>query len=817
MNLLTPAVHTSKKYYLCSSFLIINITNMFRHFLKISFRNLWKYKSQTLISVIGLATGFACFAIATLWIRYEMTFDSFHKNADRLYRVSVKCEDKSDELSKEISMFLNLYLKNTFPEVNDATDIVYYPQYEIKIDDIDCKGHVIWTDSSFLKIFDIKILAGNSDFLIPENKQIAITREKAQQLFGNENPIGKTVSVMGQYTIGAVVNGFAKHSNYSFDMLAAYDPVLMSSNLIVELRPKIDKKSLFKKLYEHKGNVEQKTYRFTSISSDGWKGLGELLSYPVLCEQIVLTPLTSIHYTDPYIFRTVKFQHVIIFAVVGSLLILCTLLNYLALFAGRFRTRQRELALRIVCGASNKSLFALLSVEFLMSLTVSLLLGVALIKIIIPQFKLLSKVDIELSSIYIESLIYIVLIILISLLVFLSVLMIFRRRALNVAIRSSNKKMFRKVSIIVQLIISINFAFCTVMILKQMYFLHNTDLGFDLKYVGSIDPWEHDMDAVSLENKLKQIPEITATLKGFSLTRSHSSGGDYLCSLEGHPDDKKNVEIEIVYTSPEIANFYKFRLLSGEMLTESDSREYVLINESAAQALGGYESTGKVLSLDSNEHYIVKGVIKNIYKESPTTPVKPTVYKHKHVHHNEHSVLFKYKAGTWKTCKDKITQLIKEKNSEFDSNSINMLITNEEKIFDEMHLQSENILLKILSIVSLVCVIVCVFGFVSMVSLTCEERRKEIAIRKINGATVKDILDIFFKEHLTLLGIGALIAFPIGYLIMKRWLEQYVLQTEISAWIYVSILLALIMVIVLCVGGKVYRTSRENPVEAIKG
>ena len=116
----------------------------------------------------------------------------------------------------------------------------------------------------------------------------------------------------------------------------------------------------------------------------------------------------------------------------------------------------------------------------------------------------------------------------------------------------------------------------------------------------------------------------------------------------------------------------------------------------------------------------------------------------------------------------------------------------------------------------MVCMIVCIFGFVSTVSLTCEERRKEIAIRKINGATIKDILDIFFKEHLTLLVIGALIAFPAGYLIMRRWLENYVVQTEMSAWVYVSILLALFVAIVLCVGGQVFRTSRENPINAIK-
>ncbi|MDR0384514.1 MAG: FtsX-like permease family protein, partial [Prevotellaceae bacterium] len=107
--------------------------------------------------------------------------------------------------------------------------------------------------------------------------------------------------------------------------------------------------------------------------------------------------------------------------------------------------------------------------------------------------------------------------------------------------------------------------------------------------------------------------------------------------------------------------------------------------------------------------------------------------------------------------------------------------------------------------------------FVSTVSLTCEERRKEIAVRKINGATVKDILDIFFKEYITLLVAGAVIALPAGHYVMRQWLEQYVIQAGMDLWIHSSILLALVIAIVLCVGGKVYRTSRANPVEAIKG
>ncbi len=131
-------------------------------------------------------------------------------------------------------------------------------------------------------------------------------------------------------------------------------------------------------------------------------------------------------------------------------------------------------------------------------------------------------------------------------------------------------------------------------------------------------------------------------------------------------------------------------------------------------------------------------------------------------------------------------------------------------------MKSENTLIKLLSFVAAICILVCVFGFVSLVSLTCEERRKSIAIHKINGASPGNILSIFTKEYALLLLTGAAIAFPASFFIMKRWLEQYVIQTSISAWVYVSILFVMALMIVFCVGWKVFKASIENPVEAIK-
>ncbi|MDR2383964.1 MAG: FtsX-like permease family protein, partial [Prevotellaceae bacterium] len=739
-------------------------------------------------------------------------------NADRLYRVSIRdiSGGNPDGITNYISSPLATHLKKTFPEINNATKILDFLQLtnrptEVEINNNKITANSLTVDSSFLKMFDIKLIDGNMDFTLPESPKIAITQDKALQIFRDENPVGKTVKVFGEEKIiGAVITGFAGHSNYSFDMLQILDDAF--GHLVIELVPGIDVESFRKKLLEYKTTLR---YNITYSSNE----VHEKQSVDEKIENISIVPLRSIHYKDSYMKRSVKFQHIIIFAVAGSLLILCTLLNYLVLFISRFRIRMRELALRVVFGASNRSLFALLSVEFLISLLISLVLGVLIIQAIIPYFSTLSEANIKLSFIYFESLIYIGAIILVSLFVFLLTLIIFRRKTLNVAAGKSNRKMFRKVSVVVQLIISIVFAFCTTIILKQMHYLHNTtDLGFTFKNRGSISLGWNGLDATVFDNFLKQIPEITGSLACSSIEDATFTSSNTTYDWIGRPENIKPITMGLMDITEKLAKFYEFKLVAGEMLNDDDDNNYVLINESASKIFGWHDPVGQ--TLEGNHGYVygnaikikytVKGVIKNIYNSSPTIPVNPFIYK-KHELDKARSVLFQYREGTWKTCRDKINQFIKEKYLE----ATGVTVRNLEEEYDKL-LKSENTLLKILTLISLVCIIVCIFGFVSMVSLTCEERRKEIAIRKIHGATIKDILDIFFKEHLILLIIGAVIAFPVGHYVMRQWLEQYVIQTGMDAWIHLSILLAIIIAIVLCIGGKVYRTSSENPVNAIK-
>jgi ABC-type antimicrobial peptide transport system permease subunit len=339
-----------------------------------------------------------------------------------------------------------------------------------------------------------------------------------------------------------------------------------------------------------------------------------------------------------------------------------------------------------------------------------------------------------------------------------------------------------------------------------MYYLHNsTDLGFALKNRGSVNIEITPEEIKVLNDKMKQIPEIKETLSGhyplLPLPRLRyfetvAKPGDAVLTLE------------FSFISEQYIKFYELELIEGEFYRDDDDKKYVLINESAAKAFEWDNTVDASFNSKLFNDHVVKGVIKNIYNFSPTIAVEPICYRLPNQYTAPY-ILFKYNGGSWKTCVEKIRKIVEKEfpNKYYES-------CNAEEEYNK-YLKSENALLAILTAVSLVCLMVCIFGFVSMISLTCEERRKEIAVRKINGATITDILDIFFKEHLTLLAVGALIAFPLGYIIMKRWLENYVIQTEISTWIYLSILLALMLIIVLCVGGRVYKTSRENQIKAL--
>ncbi|MDL2323072.1 FtsX-like permease family protein [Bacteroidales bacterium OttesenSCG-928-A17] len=779
---------------------------MLKHYIKVAFRNLWKYKTQSLISIIGLAVGFTCFALASLWLRYETTYDAFHKNAKDIYYFNRDFYFSVGDLRKD------------YPEIKEVAIMESLPPFPAGGINV----AVLYTQRSALNMFDIQVLDGQ--FPEPNENSVAITAERAALLFGKENPIGKTIKITGEHTISAVVSGY-DHTNFPFDVIIPVGTEgtgarMMGSDFVM-LHPDVDFKAFHQKLRD----------RISQQYKDNDK---KAPTDPIFI------PLTEFRYKDPLHRRSIKFEYIGLFALIGILVIVCSLFNYITLFVARFRIRSKEFALRFVCGSSRNSLISLLTAEYLISLILSSFLGLLLVKILSPTFEELSEIQVGLSGIYGELLLYFLVVLIVSLVAFWLAIALLGKSTLQGAIQKNNKQVFRKFSVVAQLFITIAMIFCSVVMIKQMHFLHDSsNIGFEVKNLARISVYGGSMGetmfpSFSLEDQLKQIPEIEEVISGYAPLIPDTPGAmntKRVSDWDDQADDDKSIMLKQFITSDEYIRFYNLQLVEGELAGWEDSPESVLINESAAKAFGWDDALGKHFILEhmgapmdmgngkfqstfgSPTNHRVVGVLKNIYNVSTTAEVDPTIYvsdKHSQKR-GSRAVLIKYKEGSWKIVLDKIKK-IEEK---YIPDGGFIRIHNSEEEYDEQF-KSETSLILILNFVSLVCVLVSVFGFFSLIALNLEERRKEMAIRKVNGATPKNIVSVYFKEYFSLLLISSLLAFPVAYIIMKRWLEQYIQQTEISVWIYVAILFVIAVVIALSTGWRIWRSSRENPVETLK-
>lgn len=770
---------------------------MIQHYFKIAFRNILKYKTQSIISILGLAVGFTCFALANLWIHYEMTYDAYHEGADRMYILCKESVFGVNGYSTSMPYPASTLLKNDFPEVEATCAYTRWGQET----DVKADGRVVRTcemqaDSCFMNMFNISVLSGSMDFMYSDEK-IALTEDVAMRLFGSVDVLGKEVKNYNDdtRTVCAILANL-NHSNVTFGCWGQGEYFRKWQNdwyngsfeIIIKLRKGTDPIAFQRKLAANETKADPR-------DPHG------------VFENIRLIPLDEYHYSSINRYKSFQFYYLILFSVAGALVILCSLFNYLSLFITRMRIRSREIELRKVCGSSIGGVVILLFIEYLYIILLSGILGMALVEMVLPAFKKMSGVS---GNIYGESLLYFVGILLLSLL--LLVPFAIRRSHIR---NTGNKYMLRKVSIAFQLAIGLLVTFCIIVMMKQIYYLTNTDLGWERKNIASINLLYPDKDFETIADKIKQFSCTKEVITGHCCLLPKSSGfSQSFKNWDGKEDGMKSIDMLSLWNCEKIVSFYNLQLLEGEMVKPTETNK-IMINESAVKALGMSEPIGKKLYLD-NRAWTITGIIKDFHITAPTEPVPPytliteDILKNSGFSIGKGQILIKFHDGKWKELKNRIDSIFT-----YEYPEVRYKLYNTEEEYTG-YLKSEDALIKLLSFIAIVCMLIAAFGIFSLVTLSCEQRRKEIAVRKVNGAAIKDILLMFVKEYMLLLIIASVIAFPVGYVLMKRWLENYVEQTVISAWIYFAIFGGIMIVIFACIGWRVWQAARQNPAEVIK-
>lgn len=785
---------------------------MIKHCLKIAIRNLVKYKVQSAVSILGLAVGFVCFSLSLYWIHYEMTYDHFRQDADRIYMVRTNDEYTEGKISTRVPYSLAAYLAQHFPDIAVAAPFHLISE-RISVNDKYQDAVFSSADSAWMNLMDIRIIKGNRNFMLPkDNAEIAITEEAAKKWLRTEDPIGKEVKMLRRTKkICAIVQAENRHTNFPFDFIG--NPELgktwwyITWSILIKVKPDTDIEELESKI---NANLPAELKQVTSIRKTG-------------IERIILTPLSKLHYAKD--FRDDKeagitFQYIIYFSIAGILIITCALINYLTLFINRMRVRQREMTLRMIHGANIRSLVSLLTVEFLLLLACAVTTGFLLIEICFPSFIELTGIDTAKSSLYGEAFLFIGLISLIILTAIIGLLYILYHRSLHLSLRyntgRSTGTQLRRGSIVLQLFVCLSFIGCTVLINQQLDYLRHRDLGLKIKNRGSFSVMG-DMDYTPLIRKIKELPMITEVMQPdyYPIVSQLTAIGQF-DNWEGLdiPIDTP-VPVKLFLGKEDFFRFYDITLLAGEWLDDLSTYEDIIINESLARRMGWspQEAIGKHI-IQSYITYTIVGVVKDCHYGAPTLPIPHTgflVGEQMGLMQRSAGILFKYKEGTWNECRKALEHLYQ---TECSPENI-LRLNSEEEVYNN-YLRSEEMLTRLLSFASLVCILTAMFGIYSLVTLTCEQRRKEIAIRKVNGATVWSILFLFFREYLIMLCIAALFAFPITYVIIKQWILNYVRQVSISPLPFILILIGLALTVIAGISWRVWKAANENPAEVIK-
>ena len=773
------------------------------HYIKVAVRNYLAHKTQTLVSLLGLAIAFVCVSLAAYWNYYERTYDFFQENADRIYRIRCKNWTKGTEEPMSKTPYpLHLYLKEQYPEVEDACALgtAAYMGCKVAMNGITYPQDVCTQQitSGVLDVFNFEWVEGNQNVMDYQENQIAISDELAKGLCKNTSPLGQTIEFLENSWVKCEVVGVykarSKHSNLKFDIVMPLHETKFLTwhgygyHTYVLLKEKVNHAHFIQKL--QKDTIRQ-------------KGTSERVFD-------IITPLKALrqHYPDTDI--NVGLKDVDLFTMASLLLSFCALFNYLILFISRLRARGRDMALRTICGSSTWQTSGLLLTEYLLLLLSASLVGILLVELVMREFVELAMIQIAFSSVMLSCGYLMLFSVVLSVVLSVVPILYFKRKTLLVQIEAVSvrlgKNYFRSIGVCVQLIVGILFIFCTAVMMKQIYMLTNVD-NIERKQVAWIYPVQRTEFNV-VENVVLQQPYINKTLH---CTRPLYPSEISVSRKIEHWDGKSAEQPEVAYDfypiSHEIAQFYGLRMKEGDNSFELGENE-AFINETLAKQMNMDSPVGK--SIECGSRYRIKGMVCDFQIQDPNMPTVPMLFipSLKDTRHSPRYIAFKYD-GDWNTCKKRLEEELKKKEVKYYE-----FADGEE--FYQQYIKSEYNLLKLLGVITVVSILIAIFGIYALIMQSCDQHRKEIAIRKVHGAGVMDILLMFFKQYMMQVVVAAVIAFPIGYYLMKNWLEQYARQTSISLWIYLCIFLGISLLVTLCIGWRVWKAANENPAWVIK-
>lgn len=782
---------------------------MIRNYIKIAVAILVKGKVYSFISIASLTAGLAVCIMLLLYVTDELSFDRYHKKVDNIYRL---CQEEHPYQAPGAARLL----QDNLPEIKKSARILDRDNILVQFEDDSYKeDYVAWADAELFEIFSFKFKYGNAENSLQQPGTAVINEKTARKYFGNDDPVGKMLKVENEYDyiITGVIEDIPHNSHFTFDIFMSledgdkmFDSDWMENwgwcNFLVyfEMQDEFSQAQLEAKICE---------LMKTTTDSDEPASI------------YTLQNLKDIHLYSAHFLGDIQPQnsitYVLIFSAIGLLILLIACFNYINLLTANASTRGIEIGVRKAFGASRKQLAMQYISESIIVIIISLFLSLVLVSIGLPLFNDLSGKNLSFSFLAHMNIVLSILgiVLVVGMLAGLYPAFVLSSFNPTKALRSSknmagSKFQLKKILVGAQFTIVIALIACAGIMFRQINFIQNKELGFDKEAViTTIFNYGEEEEYNTLKHALLS-ESCVSSVSVASRIPSGSLGTVGVVQVEGKTDfiPIPYVHVDFDYFETLGIEATQGRLFSDQLKT--DATESVILNEEAVKLLGlegnPIGQTLKCIWPTSTRHIV--GVIGDVYFEPLYNKVKPTVFSFYYpwVYHLIIKVNSSDVVGSMKTVTEICQSHYPEEVIEF-SFLDSILQSRYEKETKTFQLMGYFAVLAIL----LACI-----GLMGMASFILTRRTKEIGIRKVNGATVFKIIKMLNLSFVKWIGIAFVIATPIAYYGMDKWLANFAYQTELSWWIFALSGGITLAIVLLTVSWLTYRAARRNPVEALR-
>ena len=816
---------------------------MLKNYIKIGLRNLRKNKIFTLINITGLSVSVTFCVLLFLHIRQEQSFDKFHSKKDRLYRLEMtdfwaQAKDKpkphffsfltKDDDTKNVLVFplvVATDMKNAFPEIEHIIPIKNEGPVFVKIgEQLFKERNILFAGEQFFTSLSFPLITGSSQTALSGRNNIVLSETMARKYFGSANPVGKTIEFTGEdsalYIVSAVAKDAPDNSSFQFDLIlpitasSGYEENIkerfnhMTHPMIVELKEGVSAQQ-----FEAKMNKWVKGYFFEPYFSEYDKNNKDIDESKM---NWMLRPLADSHYniSSPWGHYT-NAKNIYQLSCLVIIILVIASLNYILLAVSSGASRSQEIGVRKVMGASRRSVIFQFWTETQLVVVMAIFIGLLLAQILLPFFNRLIDSNLSIKDFYLPqtALALVCLGIALGLLAgYYPALFISRIKPVSILKSFQTFRVnprFSKLLVVIQYSVCIILMMAAFVITRQMRYISNKDLGFDKDQVVLVENQTYDREQTkTIRERLAVFAQSEPSIIQYAAMTGglDGAGNRNGFKLNGEQQWLRQLDVDYNYFKLLGIDFVRGRPFSPSILSDTSSiQRPCVVNETLFKLLG---SNAKLGEYNEAIRSTIIGVVKDYHIETLSKKIEPE--QHMLIRGYIRYFMFKVKPGDMQQSIAKIQQAWKES-----SGGIPFEYTFLDQTIARMY-EGEVRWQNIIQASCFFAIIIACMGLFGLSAINTTNRIKEIGIRKVLGASVREVVSSLSFRFIIMVLIAFVIAIPASWWMMNKWLEDFEYRITITWWMYVLVGVAAMLIALLTVGYQSVKAAVANPVDSLR-